>query len=250
MNILIIEDDVFLAEKIGKIFASKVIANRIRIVHSFLEFLNELPIVSSYDIVLTDLQLSQDRFDLCGYRVIRAIREKSATMPIVVISGFADIDRLRVAFEYGASDYLVKPVRLRELELRVLNWFKNYSLSNVAFSGHAHSYGHLKYDLDRNEFSFKNDPIPLTKGNKYILSLFLSNPEKLLRESFLVEKIWGDICPTVNRNLRVSILRLKQSLCPFGIDEWIQNVRGEGYVFSNTEEPVTTRERIPDCRGF
>jgi two-component system phosphate regulon response regulator PhoB len=69
--------------------------------------------------------------------------------------------------------------------------------------------------------------IPLTKNNKYILSLFFAKPEKLLRESFLIEKIWGDVCVTVDRNLRVNILRLKRALLPFGIDTWIQNIRGE-----------------------
>ena len=76
MNILIIEDDVFLAERIGKVFESKVIANRVKILHSFLEFLEEFSVVASYDIILTDLKLADDRIDLCGYRIIRAIREK------------------------------------------------------------------------------------------------------------------------------------------------------------------------------
>lgn len=234
MNILIIEDDVFLAGKIWKIFESKVIANRVKILHSFTEFLDELSIISSYDIVLTDLKLSANSKELCGYRIIKAIREKKAQMPIVVISGFSDIDRLREAFEYWASDYIVKPIRLKELELRVSNWFKNYCLSKLtsAWKGNVYHYKELSYHLDKNEFYFKRTHIPLTKNNKYILSLFFTSPERLLRESFLVEKIWWDICITVDRNLRVSILRLKNSLSPFGLDTWIHNIRWEGYIFS------------------
>ena len=233
MNILIIEDDIFLSKRIAKIFESKIITNRVKITHSFFGFLEELSIIASYDIILVDLKLSENTPELCGYKIIRTIREKQANIPIVVISGFNDIDRLRLAFEYGASDYIIKPIRLRELEVRVLNWFKNYYLSNITWvGGSVHFYKNLKYDLDKNEFYLNETVIPLTKNNKYILSLFFSHPEKLLRESFLIEKIWGDISITAERNPRVNILRLKQSLFPFGIDKWIRNIRGEGYVFS------------------
>lgn len=232
MNILIIEDNVFLANRIAKIFESKVITNRVRVTYSFLEFLQELPIISSYDIVLVDLKLSENTLELCGYKIIREIRTKWLTIPIVVISGFSDIDKLRLAFEYGASDYIIKPIRLRELEIRVLNWFQNYYLSSIKSIGTTHFYKNLQYNLTKNEFSINNITIPLTKNNKYILSLFFSNPEKLLMESFLVEKIWGDVCMSVERNLRINILRLKRALSPFGIDTWIHNVRWEGYIFS------------------
>ena len=57
MNILIVEDDVFLAERIGDVFRSKVISNRVKIVHSYLSFSEQVPILSSYDIILTDLSL-------------------------------------------------------------------------------------------------------------------------------------------------------------------------------------------------
>ncbi|HBB27493.1 TPA: hypothetical protein DCZ36_03295 [Candidatus Gracilibacteria bacterium] len=231
MNILIIEDNVFLAKRIARVFEAKIIVNRVKIRHSFLEFLEELPIISSYDMVLVDLKLSEDTLELCGYKIIRAIRKKQINIPIVVMSGFSDIDRLRLAFEYGASDYIIKPIRLLELEIRVFNWFKNYYLSNIPSSGSVHSYKNLKYNLDKNEFYLDETLIPLTRNNKYILSLFFSHPEKLLQESFLCEKIWGDICFSTERNLRVNILRLKQALLPFGIDTWIQNIRGEGYIF-------------------
>jgi two-component system phosphate regulon response regulator PhoB len=86
--------------------------------------------------------------------------------------------------------------------------------------------------LSTNEFYLRETHIPLTKGNKYILWLFFTSPEKLLREEYLIEKIWGDIYLTIERNPRVNIFRLKNSLFPFGIDTWIHNVRGEGYIFS------------------
>lgn len=96
-----------------------------------------------------------------------------------------------------------------------------------------HWYGKLAYDFDRNEFQYESSAIPLSRGNKYVLSVFFRNPEKLLGDSYLAEKIWGDVCPSEKRNVRVNVLRLKRALEPFHLDGWISNVRGEGYFFSD-----------------
>ncbi len=95
--------------------------------------------------------------------MIRAIREAGISAPIVVISGFSEIDRLRAAFDIGASDYLIKPVRLRELELRIMNWYKNFALSARETRESKHWYGKLAYDLDRNEFQYGGAAIPLSR---------------------------------------------------------------------------------------
>lgn len=88
------------------------------------------------------------------------------------MSGFNDLDRLREAFECGASDYIIKPIRLRELEIRILNWCKNYYLMTTKSVGSVHFYEELSYDISRNEFSFAGEQISLTKSNKYLLSVF------------------------------------------------------------------------------
>jgi len=232
MNILIIEDDEFLAEKIKNIFESKVITNRVYILHSLWEFHHHMSIVWSYDIILTDIKLSPHYDNKDGFEIIQIIRKKNKKIPIVVISGNSYIENLRYAFECWASDYIIKPFRLKELEVRIMNWFKNYYLSHLYFLWNIHSYKGLSYDMDSNEFYFENQKIILTKNNKYILSLFFVHREKLLSENFLIEKIWWDICFIINRNLRVNILRLKKWLSPFWLDNRIQNIHGEWYIFS------------------
>lgn len=232
MNILIIEDDEFLAEKIKNIFESKVITNRVCILHSLWEFQHHMSIISSYDIILTDIKLSPHYNNKDGFEIIQIIRKKDKKIPVVVISGNSYIESLRYAFECWASDYIIKPFRLKELEVRIMNWFKNYYLSHLCFLWNIHSYQDLSYDIDKNEFYFQHQKITLTKNNKYILSLFFIHREKLLSENFLIEKIWWDICFIINRNLRINILRLKKWLSPFWLDSRIQNIHGEWYIFS------------------
>lgn len=70
----------------------------------------------------------------------------------------------------------------------------------------------------------------LTKWNKYLLWIFLSNSWKRLSDKFLIEKIRWDIWFIIDRNLRVVICRLKYSLKVYWIDSWIKNIRWEWYV--------------------
>lgn len=230
MNILIIEDDEVFASQIAHTFESRVISNRIRILHSPLEFVREIHLIWAYDIILTDLQLSKDAEELWWYKIIQLIRERDMDKPIIVISWRWEIDTLRKAFDLWASDYLIKPIRLKELELRVINWFRQYNFLGIRLAWRIYSIKDLEYDLDKNEFYKTGNKLKLTRTNKYLLSVFFSHSWKVLCDEFLREKIWWDRTAIVERNLRVSILRLKQALKEYGISDWISNVRGEGYI--------------------
>lgn len=233
MNILIIEDDLFLANKISDIFQSRVLTNRVQVITCLKDFKREIPLISSYDIILTDIKLWKDSKNKDWYEIIKIIRNKNKKIPVVVISWNWEIDWLRYAFDCWASDYIIKPIRLKELEVRVFNWFKNYYLSNISFLWKIIKYKDLSYNIDTSEFYYKDKKIPLTKNNKYILSIFFANPEKVLSENYLIEKIWWDIYFLVRRNLRINILRLKKWLEPFWISSRINNVRWEWYILSH-----------------
>jgi DNA-binding response OmpR family regulator len=193
MNMLVIEDDVMLAQKIGELFEAKVLTNRIKIAHTFEQFMDEFALLPTYDIVLTDLKLSpkemnDDQFS--GFKIIKLVREQNPLIPIIVISGHAELDRLRYAFELGANDYLIKPVRLKELELRIINWFQKFYLAANPSAGNLHYYQDLSFDVQKNEFYYRGEYIPLTKQSRVILGIFFSQPERILSESFMIDKIW------------------------------------------------------------
>lgn len=227
MNILIIEDDLFLWNNIKKIFDKRITANRIKVIQTYNQFLYELSVINSYDIILVDIILWDKNKN--GIDIIKNIRSKSKKIPIVIISWLQDITRIETWFKNWANDYIVKPFRLKELEVRVMKWFQTFFYSDLS-SRKSISYNWLEYDIYSNQFYYKNKALNLTKSNKYLLSLFLSHPEVLLKETYLNEKIWWDISSIIDRNLRVSILRLKNMLKPYELDRWIQNVRWEWYI--------------------
>ena len=228
MNILIIEDDLFLWDKIKSIFERRTISNIIKVKSSYEDFVDEIPLILSYDIVLVDIVLTKVT-EKNGLDIIELIRSKSKTIPIIVMSWFDEISWLEKCFDLWASDYIIKPFRLKELEVRILKWFKLFIYSDV-WDNYTISYWNLSFDLKENQFYFKDKVIPLTKSRKYILYLFISNSEKLLTESFFVEKIWWDRWLIIDRNLRVNVFRLKKVLEEYWIDEWIINFRWEWYM--------------------
>lgn len=239
MNILIVEDDQFFASHLSRAFKTNKLVHRVDTVSSLSGFMSIFPILEGYDIVLTDIwlptSLEAPAFD--GFYIIRAIREAHIKVPIIVISGRDDISRIQKAFEMGANDYIVKGVRMKELELRVMHWFKYHHFARISHTEEENTYiyKHLMYDVNRHEFLVEKQVIPLTKSSKNILQIFFTNAEKLLSENFLVSKIWGDISFDIRRNIRVSISRLRTSLEPFRMDTWLRTIHGEWYIFASED---------------
>ncbi len=228
MNILIIEDDENLAFRIKSIFSKKVIPNRINIIDSFSSFLREIYMINTYDIVLVDILLWNEKINN-WIDVIRGIRAKNKLIPIVIISWLNDVWWLKIWFDSWANDYICKPFRLVELEVRILKWFNCFLTSKYDMGQKYLQYYSLRYNFSNNIFSVDWQDLKIPKLSKYLLLLFISKKEHLLTNLYLIEKIWWD-SNLVERNLKIVIFRLKKHLEPYWVDLWIQNVRGEWYI--------------------
>jgi len=128
MNILIIEDDALLAQNVEKSLIMQNEKYKTTIVASPAEFINEVQRIWIYDLVLMDLQLTpkESMDSLWWYKVITTIREMGHNIPIIVMSGKAEIECLQKSFDLGANDYLIKPIRLKEVWIRIENWIGQY----------------------------------------------------------------------------------------------------------------------------
>ncbi len=237
MNILIIEDDKYFASHLKKALVMNDIVHRVDIVDCFCAFMGVFSNLEWYDIILTDLWFTEEALrEFDGFYVIRAIREASIRIPIIVISGRNDISKIQSAFKLWANDYIVKGTRMKELEVRVMHWFQYFHLEKLnSDGGVVYEYKNLCFNLEKNEFLMESTPIPLTRSNKRVLSVFFMQPEELLPESYLISKLWWDVSLEIDRNIRIHISRLRTALNPFGIDTWIQNIHSEGYIFSAEE---------------
>jgi len=235
MNILIIEDDLDLSLNIKYVFEKNILVNRVKIINSYINFINLSSDYNTFDIILVDIFLS-DSLDFNKKNwldLVKLIREKSKNIPIVVISWFNDIKYIDLAFKYWVNDYLVKPFRLEELRIRIFKWFNKYLCNTYVSDKKIIEYFWLIYYIDENNFYYNWEYIKLSKQNKYILSLFIFKAEILLSNDFLISKIWWDMDIIFDRNLRIYILRLKNTLKKYWISNWIINIRWEGYKLLN-----------------
>lgn len=236
MNILIVEDNMYLASQISELFQKSIITNRVQVVYSYEQYISEISNLEAYDIVITDIMLSDApaHNEKTGIDILRYIRSCNLKIPIIIISSLSACESLENAFRFWASDYIIKPFRLRELEIRINKWFLNYAISSHYQEDSRISYQEIEYNISQKEFFYQWEYLHLTKSEKYLLSLFVTHAETLLSQYFLIQKIRGDREYDYERNPRVNILRLKQSLRKYGISDWIQTVRGEGYILKRS----------------
>jgi len=127
-----------------------------------------------FDIVLLDINLP----DFNGYEVLKSIKHH-VSLPIIVTSAYNDTQSKLMAFKYGASDYMVKPLDLEELEARI--W--------VQLGNH----GSITMREERGIFEFRNDTIffknsrlDLTTTEFEVLALLLKHKNQVVSRDELV----------------------------------------------------------------
>lgn len=225
MNLLIIEDDIILARNLKKSFQRNSFAHIVQILYSLEDFLHHSH-VEYYDIILLDICLWESNTH--GIEILRHIRKNNKNIPIIMISSFSEYDLLQQAFNLWAHDYIIKPFRNLELQIRIQRWFKNYIYFNYYSSKETIQYHDLYYNLNTNEFFIWENKIYLSKLSKYTLLVLLTHKEQLVSKEYLCGKLWWNT--SHDNNLRVIILRLKKYLEKFGIHHWISTVQWEGYM--------------------
>ena len=97
MNILIIEDDRYLSDKIYETFSKSAPINQVKVLHSYEEFLSHANNFEVYDMVLLDIMLSKD-INKTGLHILEHIRKTNTHIPIIIMSSMSDYTYLEKAF--------------------------------------------------------------------------------------------------------------------------------------------------------
>ncbi|MCD5375091.1 response regulator transcription factor [Candidatus Gracilibacteria bacterium] len=231
MNILIIEDDVSLSKNIHDAFVSYNFCNRIKQLFSFSDFLIEYARISSYDIVLLDINLGPSE-NKTGFDILEYIRKIDIYIPVIIISSNSAYSYIEKSFLFGAHDYILKPFRNRELKIRIERWYRNYVLAEYFSLENELVYADICYSFKKHEFFISEKQIKLSKGAKYIFLILFIYKEQLVKRDFLVDKIWGLGEFDQNSALRIGVMRLKKQLSAYGLENCVSTVRGEGYMLT------------------
>ncbi|EQD34304.1 two component transcriptional regulator PhoB, winged helix family [mine drainage metagenome] len=171
-----------------------------------------------------------------GLEYARQLRRDELTrgIPIILLTARDEEDDKLRGFESGVDDFVTKPFSSRELLARVQAVLRRSRLHD---QDGCLRLGELTLDLRTCEVFFKEAAIRLGPTEFRLLKYFMSHPNHVHSRSRILDHIWGLGKPIDERTVDVHVGRLRKSLEPFGIDQWIETQRGNGY---RLRIPVTT----------
>jgi len=161
-----------------------------------------------------------------GSDFIAKLREEGYNQPVIYVSAKNSSDEILEGFERGADDYITKPFNINELKARVKALIKRTQQEQNIIK-----YKDIIYNSSNKSFSIENKDIKLTHLEHDLLLEFLKNKNILLSREVLLERVWKDSLNKQLKTVNVAIKRLKETIDPDGSKNYIQAVRGEGYIF-------------------
>jgi DNA-binding response OmpR family regulator len=175
---------------------------------------------SLYDLIISDIMMP----GVDGFEFAETVRSLNKTIPILFMTARDDIASKQKGFRAGIDDYMVKPMDLDELVLRVGALLRRANI----YDEKKMTVGNLTLDADALSATIDSDEIPITLREFNILFKLLSYPKKTFSRAQLMDEFWDVDSDTSLRAVDVYInkLREKFSSCD-GFQ--IVTVHGLGY---------------------
>lgn len=174
------------------------------------------------DLVISDIMMPE----MDGYEFVQTLRETKHTLPILMITAKSQLESLEAAFKLGVDDYMVKPLRLEELVLRVKALLRRSQLEAEKVLTFTHT--RLDYNALTMTDLTTGEQVQIPPKEFFLLYKLLSYPEKIFTRLDLLDDIWGMEEDYDERLVDACIKRLRQKLK--GNEDFdIVTVRGLGY---------------------
>jgi DNA-binding response OmpR family regulator len=174
------------------------------------------------DLVLLDLMLP----DMDGLDVCRELRrdEKTAGIPVIMLTAKDQETDKIVGLELGADDYVTKPFSVKELIARIHAVLRRW---NQAPDGRPVALGQLLIDPAKHSVTLAGVPVDLTATEFRILHLLASRRGRVFTREQILDHLWGHEKAVVDRTVDVHIRNLREKLGTAAA--LIKNIRGVGY---------------------
>ena len=177
------------------------------------------------DLILLDVVLPQmNGFEVC----LRYRKEMGYTVPILMLTALGSTDEIVKGLEAGADDYMVKPFKFKELLARI-NVLQRRKTN--MFTSKKYQFEDLILDTDSKEVIRGERTIVLTSKEYRLLEFFMSNANRVLSRTTILENVWdGNV--DVNTNIvEVYVNYLRNKIDKDSEIKLFHTVIGMGYVF-------------------
>ena len=218
VNILIVEDEVRLAEALAQIMIEQKYT-----VDMVYDGEDGLTYAESgiYDIIILDVMLPKRN----GFEVVKALRSKKIATPVLLLTARDEVSDKVTGLDCGADDYMTKPFSPEELLARVRALSRRQGdvvLEELLFSD-------LVLNLSANTLQCKEKSVHLGYKEFEVLRLLMSNPKRIVPKEDLITKVWGTESGAEDNNVEAYISFLRKKMSFLGSQVNIGTVRKVGY---------------------
>jgi DNA-binding response OmpR family regulator len=216
-NVLVAEDDIALNKLI-----CRVLEKSGHTVVSAKDGENALAVLDEkhIDLIVTDVMMPK----MDGYEFIENVRSFNSSVPVLFVTAKGSFnDKLR-GFNLGADDYMVKPIDINELTLRVNALLRRSKIANEK----RIVIGNTVLDSEAYTVTTEGESVTLPQKEFLLLFKLLSYPDRVFTRFEIMEEIWGYESESDEKTINVHISKLRNRY-ENNKDFSIETVRGIGY---------------------
>ncbi len=218
MRILVVEDEIRLAEALGQII--KEFKYTVDVVNDG-EAGYDYAMSGIYDVVVLDIMLPK----MNGFEVVRQMRRNKKSTPVILLTARDEVSDKVKGLDCGADDYLTKPFAPEELIARIRALSRRHGeviMDELAFAD-------IKLNLSAYMLECGYKSVRLGIKEFEVMRLLLSNPNSIVPKEDILLKVWGTETDAEDNNVEVYISFLRKKLAYLSASVKIATVRKVGY---------------------
>ncbi len=216
-NILVAEDDLALNKLVSTVLSKN--GHSVFSVANGLQAL-EMMDTNHIDLIVADVMMPK----MDGYELVEQIRSINKDMPVMLVTARGSFNDKSKGFNLGVDDYMVKPIDINELVLRVNALLRRSKIANER----KLTIGETVLDSDAYSVSVGNETVTLPQKEFLLLFKLLSYPDRVFTRFEIMDEIWGYESESDEKTINVHISKLR-SRYENNPDFCIETVRGIGY---------------------
>lgn len=173
-----------------------------------------------FDMMICDVMMPV----MDGYELVRTLRDSGLTLPVLMVTAKTEFDDMRMGFLSGSDDYMVKPVNINELIIRVGALLRRAQMMNER----RIVFGSTLLECDSLTVSTEKESFILPQKEFMLLYKMVSFPGKIFTRQQMMDEIWGYDTNSDTHTVDVHIGRLREKFRD-NPDFEIVTIRGIGF---------------------